>query len=126
MISPSPAVRWALLAALSLVACTSAPGPTSGKIRSPLDAIAPDGLAGPPEGLHSVDYEFCVPADPEILAAVQRIDPTVSFSESPGRVGCRAGQVRCQGNTHQRNWRDVLERLAARPEILVIQRCYFE
>ena len=115
------------LLTVGLVACASVPAPTSAKIRFPLDGIRTDGLSGPAGGLVSIDYEFCVPADPRVLEEVKRLDPSVKVSlVARGRIGRRDGQALCLGNTQQKDWRLVLERLAARPDIAEIRRCYFE
>jgi hypothetical protein len=68
------------LLTVGLVACASVPAPTSAKIRFPLDGIRTDGLSGPAGGLVSIDYEFCVPADPRVLEEVKRLDPSVKVS----------------------------------------------
>jgi len=111
----------------ALVACASVPALPSAKIRFPLDGIRADGLSGPASGLVSIDYEFCVRADPLVLAEIKRLDPSVKVSlVARGRIGRRDGQALCIGNTQQKDWRLVLERLAARPDITEIRRCYFE
>ncbi len=110
-----------------LVACATVPSPPSAKIRFPLDSIRADGLSGPADGLVSIDYEFCVPADPQVLAEIKRLDPSVKVSlVTRGRIGRREGQALCIGNTQQKDWRVILERLAARPDITEIRRCFFE
>ncbi|MEY3530565.1 MAG: hypothetical protein RLZ70_1633 [Verrucomicrobiota bacterium] len=115
------------LLTVGLVACASVPALPSAKIRFPLDGIRADGLSGPAGGLVSIDYEFCVPADPRVLEEVKRLDPSVKVSlVARGRIGRRDGQALCLGNTQQKDWRLVLERLAARPDIAEIRRCYFE
>jgi heat shock protein HslJ len=97
------------------------------KIGFDLASIDDRGLTGPPTGLVAVAYEFCVPATPEHLAEVQRIDPTVqSQTGAPGRIGCGAGQALCIGSTHQTNWRTVLQDLAALPYIARIDRFFGE
>ncbi len=122
----APRLLLGLLTA-GLAACASVPAPTSAKIRFPLDGIRTDGLSGPAGGLVSIDYEFCVPADPRVLEEVKRLDPSVKVSlVARGRIGRRDGQALCLGNTQQKDWRLVLERLAARPDIVEIRRCYFE
>jgi len=119
--------RLLCLLTAGLVACASVPAPSSAKIRFPLDGIRADGLSGPASGLVSIDYEFCVPADPRVLEEIKRLDPSVKISlVARGRIGRRDGQALCLGNTHQPAWRSVLERLAARPDIAEIRRCYFE
>ena len=116
-----------LLVGGGLAACASAPVGTSAKIRFPLDGIRADGLSGPPDGLVSIDYEFCVPADAQVLAEIKRLDPSVRVSlVARGRIGRRDGQALCLGNTHQPDWRAILERLAARADIAEIRRCSFE
>ena len=115
------------LLTVGLAACASVPARASAKIRFPLDGIRADGLSGPAGGLVSIDYEFCVPADPRVLEEVKRLDPSVKVSlVARGRIGRRDGQALCLGNTQQKDWRLVLERLAARPDIAEIRRCYFE
>ena len=97
------------------------------KVRFPLEAIRPDGLSGPADGLVAVDYEFCVPADPAVLAEVRAIDPSVRISlVARGRSGRREGQALCLGHTHQPGWREVLRRLASLPYVTEIRRCDWE
>lgn len=118
--------RGVSLVALGLMACTSVPSVPS-KLRFAVDGIRADGLAGPVDGLVAIDYEFCVPAEPAILAEVRRLDPTVQISlVSRGRIGRRDGQALCMGHTHQPHWRQVLVNLAALPYVAEIRRCYFE
>lgn len=84
------------------------------KIRLKLETIDAEGLAGPPGGLRAVTYEFCIPDRKECRAEVYRLDPSVEFMPgSRGRVGCGPGQLLCVGNTHQPDWRAVLNSLAA-------------
>ena len=104
-----------------------APVPTEAKIKFRWENIRPDGLRGPPEGLVSVAYEFCVPTGAEVYQEVRRIDSTVKISPgSRGRIGCSDRQALCIGNTHQRNWRDVLVRLASLPYVAEVRECFFE
>ncbi|NJN86718.1 MAG: hypothetical protein HC881_10895 [Leptolyngbyaceae cyanobacterium SL_7_1] len=79
------------------------------KITFDLSRLAANGLVGPPHGLRSLSYEFCIPATAEALAEVQAIDPTVHFyPHSAGRIGCTSEQYLCIGNTRQPNWQQVL------------------
>lgn len=99
----------------------------AGKIKFRLDNIRADGLRGPPDGLVSVAYEFCVPAKPEVYQEVRRIDPSVQISPgSRRRIGCATNQVLCLGNTHQRNWREILLTLAALQYVSEVRECFFE
>ena len=103
------------------------PWPDAAKIRFRLEGIRPDGLRGPPDGLVSVAYEFCVPADERVYQEVRRIDPSVQISPgSRGRVGCSTAQALCTGSTHQPHWPDVLKALSSLPYISEIRECFFE
>lgn len=97
------------------------------KIKFQLDYIRPDGLRGPANGLVSVSYEFCVPADDRLYREVRRIDPSVKIHpNSSGRIACPKGQSLCIGQTHQPHWRDVLRRLSYLSYISEIRECLFE
>ncbi len=80
------------------------PPPESGfldKIKFAFDAIHPDGLRGPPNGLVSVSYEFCIPKGEAFREEVRRIDPSVQIHEgSRGRTGFSEDQALCIGSTH--------------------------
>ena len=97
------------------------------KIRFDLTQFNDQGLYGPPDGLRLLDYEFCIPADPAFKAKVQVIDATLTiYAESPGRIGCKADEFLCIGNTGQPNFREVLLQLAALPKIERIEPAWFE
>ncbi len=126
--------NWVAVGSPAAEAMTKANAPrtppvanAAGKIKFRLETIRLDGLRGPPDGLVSVAYEFCVPAEPAAYEEVRRIDPTVQISPgSRGRIGCSKQQALCIGNTHQRHWREVLARLAALPYVAEIRECFFE
>ncbi len=97
------------------------------KITFRLDDIRPDGLRGPVDGLRSVAYELCVPANERAYEEVKRIDPSVGVPPgSRGRIGCGKDQTLCVGSTHQPRWREVLKRLSSLPYIAEIRECFFE
>ena len=137
---PTPSIPAACLVASLLVgACArgDTPGATSGSAgdQPPVDpVIAFDtgrldarGLQGPPDGLRSLMYEFCIPDDREARSEVRAIDPSIRLMPgSPGRIGCADGQVLCVGDTHQAGWRDVLDRLAALPYVTRIEESFAE
>lgn len=88
--------------------------PELSKITFDLDRLNDDGLVGPPNGLRSLMYEFCIPSDSASARQVREIDSSVRFySESPGRIGCGDGLTLCIGETHQPGWRAVIEQLSA-------------
>jgi heat shock protein HslJ len=124
----------ARVASFTTAAQATAPDPSPGaaldataKINFDLGTIHDTGLTGPPDGLVAVAYEFCIPATPEHLPEVQRIDPTVQAQPgAPGRIGCGAGELLCIGSTHQPNWRSVLQELAALDYVTRIDRFFAE
>lgn len=99
------------------------PGPV---IELDLSALNSEGLRGPPDGLVAVSYEFCIPDNEKATAEVEGIDPTVSCSRSPGRIGCEPGELLCIGHTGQAGFRVVLDRLAALPFVARIIEARFE
>lgn len=141
MIEPRRAQRFAtvLFAAALSLACrdegklaseagkTKAEPATGAKIEFDLGRLNSDGLAGPPDGLRAISYEFCVPDQAETLAEVQRIDPTVELMRGAhGRIGCGADEVLCLGSTHQPEWRAVLTKLAGLSYVRRIAEAHFE
>jgi len=108
-------------------ATPAAPPTLSPKIAFDLSRLNADGLYGPPDGLRSLAYEFCIPNDSEAESEVKAIDPTIELMPgSRGRIGCTARQTLAVGQTHQPNFRDVLGRLAALPYVKRIQQTDFE
>ncbi len=82
------------------------------KITFELSTISADGLVGSADSLRSLSYEFCIPANPEHLAEVRALDPSVQISRSPGRIGCTKDQYLAIGDTHQARWHEVLMAIA--------------
>ena len=102
------------------------PDPLS-KITFDMTVLRDDGLRGPPDGLRSLSYEFCIPNTDECKAEVAAIDSSVQFMPgSRGRIGCGEGQCLCIGDTHQPNHRQVLKRLAELEYVDRIDECFFE
>ncbi len=104
--------------------------PTDGqsrKIEFDLSAIDDDGLRGPPDGKVSVTYEFAIPDRPDCKAEVTKIDPSIQIGCGVrGRVGAKPGECLCTGSTHQKNYRQILQRLAELPYVARIVECFFE
>ena len=101
--------------------------PEMAKIKFSLEDIHADGLRGPPDGLVSVAYEFCVPADDAIYQEVRQIDPSLSvYARSPGRIGCSDNQSLAIGETSQARWREVLLELSSLAYVDEIRECFFE
>ncbi|MCW1884691.1 hypothetical protein OKA04_08115 [Luteolibacter flavescens] len=97
------------------------------KIKFDIDAIRPDGLRGPDDGLVTVSYEFCVPRDEASLAEVRRISPGVAIHPgSRGRIGCGEDQALCIGATSGPEWKQELLALADLGYVVEIRECFFE
>jgi len=116
-----------------LTACGSKPSVTTptqtqrDKIAIDLSTLDDRGLRGPPNGLRSVSYEFCIPAGERYAKEVQGIDPTLELMRgSRGRIGCARSQVLCVGNTGQKAYRQVLDRLAELDYVSRIVESTFE
>jgi len=111
------------ISATGVAACKSA----ASKIRFDLARLDADGLQGPPDGLKSLDYEYCIPNEADAIAQVRSIDPTARiYRESPGRIGCSETEVLCLGNTHQSGYRAVLGELAGLCFVHEIREAFFE
>jgi hypothetical protein len=83
------------------------------KIHFDLSEFNDDGLYGPPDGLRTAMYEFCIPARADLAAEVASIDPTVQiYAGSPGRIECGSDEYLCIGSTGQPRFREVLANLA--------------
>jgi hypothetical protein len=101
--------------------------PDLSKITFDLSQINDEGLAGPPDGLVAIDYEFCVPATQQAQQEVSRIDPTVRlYPGSAGRIGCAKDQVLAIGNTHQKGWKTILQQLTSLDYVKRIDRSFAE
>lgn len=88
------------------------------KIQFDLSVLNDEGLAGPPDGLRAISYEFCIPATLLAEAEVRAIDPTAEVFKGPsGRVGCSESQALVIGSTHQSDFRAVLLKLASLPYV---------
>ncbi len=105
-------MMWVLMTVL-WAGCEAPPSGPESKIRFDLGAINDRGLIGPPDGLRSVSYEFCVPRRDSYMRQVMLADPSVRFFPgAPGRIGCGGDQVLCIGSTGERDWRSRLSELA--------------
>ena len=116
-----------MVAMIAGCASVSNPQPLSSKIDVDLGNVHSEGLRGPPDGLRAVHYEFCVPAGEDRVEEVRSIDPTAQFMPgSRGRIGCARDQILVVGNTHQRSYRQVLERLAGLEYVNRVEENFLE
>lgn len=96
-------------------------------VRFDLGDLNSEGLLGSEDGLRALSYEFCVPASETHVEEVRAIDVTLSIQRgSPGRIGCGEAEYLAIGNTHQSDFRRVLERLGRLPYIERIEQVHFE
>lgn len=97
------------------------------KIKFELKGINADGLRGRPDGLVSVAYEFCIPADDQIYREVRKIDSSIQIQPgASGRIACSKDQALSIGQTNQPRWLDVLKTLSSLTYIAEIRECFFE
>lgn len=97
------------------------------KINFDLSLISEEGLIGPPDGLRSLSYEFCLPKHKQYLAEVQAIAPRIQvYPHSRGRIRCNSQQYLCIGDTHEPSWRDILLALSKLDYIEKIDQSFAE
>jgi hypothetical protein len=116
-----------------MAACQASPlaGPSGrpdpAKIKFRLDDINSVGLRGPADGLVSVAYEFCAPANEQVYLELRRIDASLQISPgASGRSGCTQDQALAIGNTGQPGWHGVLDALSSLDYVAEIRECFFE
>jgi hypothetical protein len=128
--------RYIILLVILLlnISCVGSESKTSTLNKNPLKKITFDinkinneGLCGPKDSLVSVDYEFCIPGSTSYVEEIIEIDPTVIIhKDSSGRIGCSQEEYLCIGNTLQKDFKDVLSKLASLTYIRRIDRCFWE
>ncbi|MEL6863335.1 MAG: hypothetical protein AAFP19_02900 [Bacteroidota bacterium] len=97
------------------------------KIGFDLSELDEEGLSTQAGGKVSVDYEFCIPAKEDLAKAVQSIDPSVQIQKkAKGRIECNKNQWLCLGNTHQKDYKDILLRLTVLEYVERIEQAFFE
>lgn len=87
--------------------------PIVDKITFDISQISPDGLIGSSGAKRYLSYEFCIPANKQAIETIQTIDPTINiYRQSPGRIGCQDNQYLCIGETHNKQWKQILLSIA--------------
>lgn len=62
----------------------------------------------------SIDYEFCIPMDENMLAQIKAIEPDVQTPRlAKGRIGCSKEEWLCIVTTHDAKWREKLYAIAS-------------
>lgn len=97
------------------------------KIEIDLSVLDENGLRGPADGKVAVSYEFAIANTDACKDRVATIDPGVHFMPgSRGRIGATKDQCLCVGDTSRKDYREVLQALAALPCVERIIECHFE
>lgn len=116
-----------LLVAIAPAAISADVRPAAAGLAPWLDRLDADGLLGAASAKRALDYEFCIPANPEAASEVIAIDPSARLMRgSRGRVGCRPGQWLVLGSTHQPAFAEIIRRLAALPYVERIEPAFHE
>lgn len=111
-----------LLSLLLLSGCAQ-----KSKITFDTNALDVNGLQGKEGAKRSLGYEYCVADSPELRTKISAIDPSAQFMKgSPGRSGCSANEVLVLGDTHQKNFAEILTTLSGLQEIKTIRESHFE
>ena len=94
------------------------------KIKFDYAAIDDSGLRN---GEVAVDYEFCIPADQQILDQVMKIDQGIRVMKSSrGRIGCTDQQWLCINSTHSPGWKNKLYAIASLSYVERIEETFYE
>jgi hypothetical protein len=97
------------------------------KIKLNFNELDLDGLRGSSASKVAVNYEFCIPNDPEKWKTVSHIDPSAARQiGSRGRAGCGEQQWLVIGSTHQKNYQRVLYELASLDFVEKIEQTFWE
>ena len=97
------------------------------KISFDLNLLNDDGLYGPPGGLRALDYKFCIPKNEKFKNEVMQIDTALQIYSGNGeKQNCSTNEYLCTGNTHRKNFRQVLLNLASLEYVKKIEQNYWE
>ncbi|ACB53197.1 hypothetical protein cce_3849 [Crocosphaera subtropica ATCC 51142] len=87
--------------------------PILDKITFDISEISADGLIGSVDGLRYLSYEFCIPGNEQAVERIKTIDSTINiYRQSPGRINCQNNQYLCVGETHNKQWKEILLSIA--------------
>ena len=97
------------------------------KISFDIGMLNAEGLYGEPDGLVSLDYKFCIPMNDDYKTEVAKLDTTINFHDGTGiKDGCSKNEYLCIGNTHQKDFKKVLIRLASLNYVQRIDQMFWE
>jgi len=97
------------------------------KIEFDITQLNQQGLYGPADGLRSLSYEFCIPADEYFVSTILNIDPEIKiYRQSPGRIACTQDEYLCMGDTYNKPYQENFNELANLSFIKRIIQSVFE
>ena len=97
------------------------------KIEFDISNLNQQGLYGPADGLRSLSYEFCIPAEEHFVSVIHNIDPDIKIHrQSPGRIACTTAEYLCMGDTYNKPYQKNFNELASLSFIKRIIQSVFE
>jgi hypothetical protein len=97
------------------------------KIKFNVDELNENELCGPPDGLRSLDCKFCIPFDEKYINEISSIDSSIKFHKGTcNSYDCEKGEYLCIGNTHQKDFKIVLIKLASLDFVTKIEQMFWE
>lgn len=98
------------------------------KITIKLDDFNYEGYRKSPDGgTHTINYEFCIPANDSIFSYVSSIDKTLGlYKTSKGRSGCSDKEWLCIGSSLQPGFKNTIIKLAGLSYIRKISETFWE
>ena len=95
------------------------------KIKFDIVQFDTNGFIGPVDGKRTLAYEFCIPNTASAKQAVSKIEPTIRFSNSPGRIACSRSELLCLGETND-EYKRVFMELTKLQFVEAIEQTFFE
>jgi hypothetical protein len=96
------------------------------KIKFNLNMFDKQGLVGEDGGKVALDYEFCVPNNPEILNTIKEIDSSIKPTNGKGRTKCTDNSILLTGNSYGKDIKRILCELSQLEYIKTINQVYWE
>jgi len=97
------------------------------KIEFDITKLNQQGLYGPADGLRSLSYEFCIPAEEHFVSTILIIDPEIKiYPQSPGRIACTQAEYLCMGDTYNKSYQEIFNDLSELSFIKRIIQSVFE
>lgn len=78
------------------------------------------------EAKFDIDFEFCIPKDEKYYQEILAIDPGLKKAESKGRSKCSDNQYLIMGNTHNKDYMDILCKIANLEYVKEINQTFWE